>query len=1309
MINDTEQKAFSWDEPYDRLPDDNGYEVYKQGGKKYRLKIQEPSSVDKLVTNVVKPALDKTNPFYIDFSDSIQQEEEKRAQEQMALAEQGVTHDVGVGKMLLGGAAELAGANLGMKTGAVAGSWFGPVGTILGGAAGRAIGAYTSSLAVQNWMFDGEVSHGRALLDTAMAFNPLGFIAKRAKVVNKIGSNIKTNTVQKLADKNIVTEGFANAVTGKTATNIYTGGIGGGVTGGIYSTYNQWETGEFTMGQLMQDMQSFAIFGTATSAGMKSLGKMRNVTIKEFDKAIVDPKNTFHKDANVIKNIMDGQVRETDNKIIQQASKIVLGAKIQLSDSYEYIKQLQNQSGQGNYYNKQGILKTTDDSNDAYSAFRRMPAIVLEKIRKSNIANKKILEMTSYFAGKNGLEQSVFRATINEYMISRRQLQLNKNNRVNKKGVKRDKPYSGIDDDVLKKRIKDIEELSFFGDMKPIIDLKQQYALSILDMQLKAGVLSEKAALSIQKKNSFYVPLQREMEFGKPNVLPKKPKSTVDPVTLKKTVEQPEGKLRDLDVNLKYAINDTIKKAEKNKALNVMANLLEANPNSSKVLGKVIPLKKDDRYGVDVIAGMNRKTQAGHIEFYRDGKKMAIDTSKSDIAIFKDTLEWMPGESKVPFFNAMGSMFNAMGSLAKMQAAGLTAYDPTFQFRNIIRDRQDAFIRNIKSMDIKNAFSVFNPVSLGKDMKTISKHHLIKDKKTFDKNDLDYIEFLENGGGAGGYGQDFHNDIDKMWRNINYVDGYRGNFKKNAEKIGSFVQGINSVFEQNTRFSVYKNAKAAGYSPGSAALLARDSSFDPLAGGRSKGFLATMYLFANPTIQGAKNFGRAIDPRTAKGREALFTTMSGLTALNMYQEYWNMSIDPDWETKVTGSRKGYGEWKLNNHFIFLDPNYDPTNLTEEPKMVTIPKGFNMSMLDALPNTLAKLLINPKYRDMPTGDATEMFIKRQKDRITNATMPVPADLLPTQAANFANIFGLKEKDQFNRPIKKWSPKQIDNPFLDMNSPEVLRGPSAERVTSDYQKRAIGKVFIGLADALDKTMDVFGQGDNKFTPETFEYAGKIYLRPIFHTIPKVGETAYHLFQNVAHDIPLPKDLNPEIIRAFYGTGYSTEIAKDINTFKDSVIAIEDETRLFDNQGYNNLKILEKEYREYLKNGSYNPEVDQALFDQKGKELIGNDPNLLRLWRNKKEKMDAGVGYWEGRVSKLSKARKGEILNRITETVEPERAKVIVDDLIDKKLINKTTVKISKIMKDIENSELFPQLSRSAKEKIIYDRTSRVKNVK
>jgi predicted RNA methylase len=92
-----------------------------------------------------------------------------------------------------------------------------------------------------------------------------------------------------------------------------------------------------------------------------------------------------------------------------------------------------------------------------------------------------------------------------------------------------------------------------------------------------------------------------------------------------------------------------------------------------------------------------------------------------------------------------------------------------------------------------------------------------------------------------------------------------------------------------------------------------------------------------------------------------------------------------------------------------------------------------------------------------------------------------------------------------------------------------------------------------------------------------------------------------------------------------------------------------------------------------------------------------------------MDAGVGYWEGRVSKLSKARKGEILNRITETVEPEKAKVIVDDLIDKKLINKTTVKISKIMKDIENSELFPQLSRSAKEKIIYDRTSRVKNVK
>ena len=1303
MENDNNTKVFTWDEPYNRLPDENGYEMYEQNGRKYRLKKAEPTKFDKTVDAVVEPAIDRSSPFYVDFTDSILEESERRAQEQMALAEGPST-----GKVIAGAAIEMGGAAAGTKAGMLAGVPFAKftfgLSIPVGGFIGRAIGAYSTSLGVQKWMF-GEVSHGRAFLDTVMAFNPLGQIAQKSKTINKIGSNIKTNTVQKLADEDIITEGFANVVTGKRAQQVYAGATGGAVTGGIYSTYNQWETGEFTVGQLMEDVRNFAIFGTATSAGLTSMGKMRNVTIKEFDNAIKDPKHTFHKDANVIKNIMEGQVKETDSALMKKASDIFLGAKVQLSDSYEYLKRLQNMSGAGNYYNGQGILKTTDDSNDAYSAFRRMPAIVLQKNKAADLQFKTIQEITQQKASKIGVKQSVLRATVNEYMVTRRQLELNKIHSKNKDGSKRKKPYTGIDDAELKQRMKDIEALDFFDDMKPIIDMKQQFSHQILDLQLKAGIIDEAGALSLLKNNKFYVPLQREIEFGKPNVLPKKTKSSVDPVTLKRTTQQPEGRLRDLDINLKYAMQDTIKKTERNRAMNVMANLLEANPNSKKVLGKVIPLKKE-KANVDAIAGDNRRTQSGHIEFYRNGKKMAIDTSDSDIAMFKDTLEWMPGESKGAFYAFGSGLVNAFGGLAKYQAAGLTAYDPTFQFRNIVRDRQDAFIRNLSTMDIKNAFSVFNPQELLGDMKTIFKHHMIRQQKEFSTNDIDYIEFLSNGGGAGGYGQDFHNDIDKLWRKINYTDGFKGNFKRKAEKMGEFIQGINSVFEQNTRFSVYKNAKKAGYSPGQAALLARDSSFDPLAGGRSKGFLSTMYLFANPTIQGTKNFARSINPKTARGRQTLFTTMSGLTAINMYQEYWNASIDPDWETKVTGGRKGYGEWKLNNHFIFLDPNYDPTDLKAEPKMIMIPKGFNMAMLDAFPNSLAKMLINPNYRNLEEGEALNMFIKRQKDRVTNAAMPVPVDFMPTQARNFANIFGLAEKDEFGMPIKKWSPKQLDNPFLTMDSPEVLRGPSAERVNSEYKERAIGKVFIGLADALDKTMDVIGQGDNKFTPETFEYSTKVYLRPLFHTMPKVAETGFHLYKNVVHGVPLPKDFRPEVARAFYGTGYSTEIANDIKLFKPSLQSLQDETRYFDNQGYNDLKLLEKEYRKYTREGSYNPEVDAALFDQKGMQLIGDNQRLLEIWRDRKAKIDSGAGYWENQVGKLSKARKGEVLNRITETLPEEQAKVVVDNLIDKKLINRTTLKVSQILKEIEGSELFPQLSRKAKEQMIFERTDKVK---
>ena len=80
----------------------------------------------------------------------------------------------------------------------------------------------------------------------------------------------------------------------------------------------------------------------------------------------------------------------------------------------------------------------------------------------------------------------------------------------------------------------------------------------------------------------------------------------------------------------------------------------------------------------------------------------------------------------------------------------------------------------------------------------------------------------------------------------------------------------------------------------SAALAARDSSFDPRLGGTDVGLIRATYLFANPAIQANKVFLKNM-ARNKKLAGAVFSSMVGVSyAL----DNWNSSIDPDWKEKL---------------------------------------------------------------------------------------------------------------------------------------------------------------------------------------------------------------------------------------------------------------------------------------------------------------------------------------------------------------------------------------------------------------------------
>lgn len=1312
---------FSWDKEYKRLPDEGNLEIYEQGGLKYKLdKPKDP------IAEIVQPTIDRSNPFFIDFTDQINAGVE--------YVEQAQGEGPGMGKVfgvMAKEAVKVEGATLtGMGIGSLP-VFSGPtlgLSIPAGGFIGRITGAYTASMSAQKEL-GLEPSRGMAFLDVVMSFNPFGRVARKVKFIKEFGSNVGGAAIRKLSSKDIISKAFAdrlaqdNSPFMKAGSAILAGTTGGAVTGGVYSTYNQWETGDITMGQIFEDSRKTALFGLFTSAGIRSLGATKNLTIKQYDDALVNKKNPFHKDANVIQNIMDGTVKASDSYVKKKASDIYMGFKVAYSDRYEYIKRLQKDSGGENYYNNQGILKSTGDSTDAYQRYRLEAGQVINKQQEYAGRRNVIKELTQEMAAKNGYKYKELRQVANQYMIARRQLEINNNN-----PSPRGKPFTGISNEDLKKKMDAIESLSFFkDDLKPIIDMKQDMAHSILKEGVDAGIYksgkdfdptgktkTEDTYLQILKKNPFYVPLNRTVDWNKINTSGKINQKSIAPKSAKQLKEDPAGDIRDLDINLQFSIDDAIFTAERNKSIQIAANLVEKNPHAQDVVGKVITVKNKDT-GRPLRVDEYQRPNSNHIEFYENGKRKAIDVSDTKNDMFKEALTWMPHEQRSSFYNWNSMLVNSFSLAIKAQAAQLTAYSPTFQAVNPFRDRQDAFLRNLANMDFKNAFSVFSPTKAFADTGTIFKHGMMKNAKTYNNNDIEYIEFLQNGGGAGSYGVDFQNSVQTAFKKLEYADMFGDNsIAKTGRNFFNFVGTINSVFEQSTRFQVYKAAKASGATPSQAALQARDSSFDPLAGGRSQRGISTAWMFSNPAIQGTKNVVRAMNPTTEKGRKNLAIVGTGLYTVGVYQEYHNNSVfGTNWRDYV-GADSDYGNFILGNHWVFIDPKHTPLepggapqNLGQDgrPSYKKFPMGFAMSSFNTIPSALAQYTMNPEFRN-GGKESLDAWWKKTIDTVHNNTMPIPLDLKPTIYRNVMEIAGVEETDVFGRKIKKWSPKTTTNPFYTMDSEIVQLSPSKDRIPAGYDDTAVGKVMIGMADLADKVLDAGGIEKNKFTPETFEHFFKTYAKAAY-TTSDIVKSGHAVYQNVVNGVPMPKDINLPIVRRFYGEGYTDTVVRDLKLYKPSMQSLEDETYLFNNKGYNAVKGVAKEYKKALREGEYSPHVDTALFESKAKEMLMGDPKLYALWNNNKQKIDNNVGFFQSRLKNKSRTDQARIMLKMQQTLPDDKYNYVRDEMIDNDIINPTTIKRMRIIEQLEKNGELIGLSPSSKEILIRKKTEKVKS--
>ena len=335
-----------------------------------------------------------------------------------------------------------------------------------------------------------------------------------------------------------------------------------------------------------------------------------------------------------------------------------------------------------------------------------------------------------------------------------------------------------------------------------------------------AGVISKKRYKELQKRWPNYIPMFRVFEDN-------------EEVDFGDSLKHMHGSSRRIINPLDSIIRNTydfVKKAEKNKARQLLANLTRIS-DVGEYIEEVDNSKPND------------KTT---ITFYEDGKRKYLQT---DPDIVKAVNNMGRAETNL--------VLRLLHAPAKIARACFTTINPSFALRNIIRDATDASIYSkygFKPWDFVRGFL-----------------HAVHQDELF-------YEWLSSGAAQASaisldrdYTQATLNQMTKTWKE-------RLLSKKFLPAILEGMQMVGEYSEYGTRIAVYERAKKklagengphpAAYDLASAALESRDTA-DFARGGRGSRYLNNVVIFANASIQGFDKFFRTFDFRKPYRKESM--------------------------------------------------------------------------------------------------------------------------------------------------------------------------------------------------------------------------------------------------------------------------------------------------------------------------------------------------------------------------------------------------------------------------------------------------------
>lgn len=1070
----------------------------------------------------------------------------------------------------------------------------GEVGRMAGGAAGAAIGSVAGGIGAVPGFLIGYTLSG------------LASGAAGSKIRQKmVDPNAEINQGQVVADALInLVPGFS---VGKSAIKgiMAQGAIGAGISGSAAvaeSVVNEKKL------PTLEELGKAGLTGGILGGGLGTTAAIFSKSYQKFAGKPIDVFTAAYRandpDARIIFDRTEMSVKEFDEALKKRYQEKGIEIREKYDDEFIRARLLQDMAAGGQLRNKDGKLKVKSDEMDYYMNRRLADATIDARVDELGEIIKKDSAFLLNKSDELGLDSSELSKKVNDYLHAKHAIAYNA---AHKKKFK-DDGAAGITTEKAQDIVNEFEGSGLAKQLDVVIESRRDLSRRILDTLKEGGLVDDKLYKKLRNDFPDYVPLNRIMESDDADAIRSAIIGSNSRYETKgRGVFKAVGSSRaaaDINQNIVDNLAGAIRRAEVNKANQSFLNLVRANKKQSADIGikEYTPKNKFD---------IPKDRTA--LTVFENGEKKYITFTDSKLA---DTFKGADKKQLPALLQATYTVNRTLGGL-------YTRYSPEFWIPNKFRDISEAIVNNANNMRLSDAIKVADP---RRSMNVIQKKlrgvgsSSPEEQRLFDL----YDQFKKDGGSTGGLGLSTIKDLEKQLNDLQ--EELRAPTRSKIKKFSKFINALNEVIEDSTRFDTYMAGLNSGMTSKQAAFAARNSSFDPRQRGKETDVLAALFLFANPAIQGGKNFIRSM-----KNKKVLGAVAGSLISTTYLLDTYNSSIDENYREKIP-------KWKLDKHITILRGKNEDGSLD----YFSIPIGYSMVPFKMIADYTQGVALGGKEVDA-IKDSTELA-----SAFVNSYNPMGGSLVPTVLRPMTELSS--NEDGLGRDIR---PSWLENKNIS----------ATEQIfpwTADTQG---GELALSLAEQL-KDMGY------EVSPENLLYLYQNYTGGPGQTVKRLFDLTSKLWNNErvsSNDIPM--------LRRFYGKTYTDTFEK--RTGDKAIIE-----NLEKQENTDSAKASRIAFR-IIKRYDEAPEANKQIVLQDLLSQPEANAAVQRRVQNKLEDRAKGLTSVDRQAKNLTVVKRAEYFKNKINSLTPEKIQPYISEMIEKRVL---TPKVIETIKDTESFKEF-----------------------